>query len=336
MSVKIFSCSKSNYLTTEIVKKYYHQVYGISSKIPDDPNFSTPNKSELKVFSDGEFCPVFNENVRGDKVFIVSSLYSLQSKNIYASESIMELLMMIDAAKRASASDIVAIIPYYAFARQDRKDRPRVPITAKLLADLLATAGTTRVIAIDFHSDQIQGYFNVPVDALQASYVFIPYLESLKLKKLKMCSPDIGGGKRTKIYADYFNTNMVFMQKDRAKANEIAKMELIGDVTDANVVLIDDIADTAGTITKAADILIDKGAKSVRACVTHPVLSGDAYEKINKSALCEFIVTDTIPLKIESEKIKVLSVSDLIAKAIYRMDNDQSISNLFKNEPVKI
>jgi len=338
MSVKIFSTSKSIYLAEKIATSY---------GLPE------LNKSELKVFSDGEFCPIYKENLRGDKVFIVSSLfsscheieklinfvpddkkiefYNIIKKVISSSDSIMELLQMIDAAKRASASDIVAVIPYFGWARQDRKDRPRVPITAKLLANLITNAGATRIITIDLHADQIQGFFDIPVDALQSSYIFIPYIESLKLKNLVMGSPDEGGGKRLKVYKKYFKSRMIFMYKDRDEANSIGEMELIGDVNGCDVVFIDDIIDTAGTITTAADILINKkGAKSVRACIAHPVLSGNAIEKIEKSKLTELIITDTIPVCIKSEKIKVLSVSDLISKAIYRMNNNESISNLFK------
>lgn len=337
MSVKIFSSSKSTYLAEKIA-----QSYGIEL-----------SKSNFKVFSDGEFCHGLDESVRGDKVFLVSSLYSSYNEAdrilelippekhaeareylqylISSSDSVLELLQMIDAAKRASASDIVAVIPYFGWARQDRKDKPRVPITAKLLANMIEIAGATRVITIDLHADQIQGFFDIPVDALKSSYVFMPYIESLGLKNLVIGSPDEGGGKRVKPYAEYFKTRMIFMYKERSEANKIDKMELIGDVNGCDVIFIDDIIDTAGTITTAADVLINKkGAKSVRACIPHAVLSGPAFERINNSKITEIIITDTIPLTHKCDKIKVISSSDLIAKAIHRMNSNESISNLFK------
>lgn len=337
MSVKIFSSSKSIYLAEKIA-----ETYGVEL-----------SKSDFKVFSDGEFCHGLNESVRGDKVFIISSLYSsyneaekiielipLEKQDeareylkylISSSDSVFELLQMIDAAKRASAKDIIAVIPYFGWARQDRKDKSRVPITAKMLANIITTAGATRIITIDLHADQIQGFFDIPVDALKSSYIFIPYIESLNLKNLIVGSPDEGGGKRVKPYAEYFKTRMIFMYKERSVANSIEKMELIGDVNGCDVVFIDDIIDTAGTITTAADILINKkGAKSVRACIPHAVLSGPAFERIEKSKITEIVVTDTIPLTFNSNKIKVLSACDLIAKSIYRMNTNESISNLFK------
>jgi len=339
MGVKIFSSSKSNYLSKKISKSYGKKL----------------SISELKIFSDGEFCHALNENVRGEKVFIICSLYSSyneidnflklvpvekheEAKKILinlisSSDSVFELLQMIDAAKRASAKEIVAIIPYYGWARQDRKDRPRVPITAKLLAKIIENSGATRVISIDLHADQIQGFFDIPVDALRSSYVFLPYLESLNLgKNIIIGSPDEGGGKRIKPYASHFDAKMIFMYKERDKANSIEKIELIGDVNGKDVIFIDDIIDTAGTITKAADLLIEKkGAKSVRACVTHAVLSGPAYDRIEKSKLTELIVTDTIPIFYKSNKIKVLSVADMIAKSIYKMNTNESISSLFED-----
>ena len=337
MAVKIFSTSKSTHLAEKIANSYG----------------TTLSDSSLTIFSDGEFCPELKENVRGDKVFIVSSLHSFynemykilnlipEEKHIEAMEilktfissspTVMELLQMIDAAKRASALDIVAVIPYFGWARQDRKDRPRVPITAKLLANLITGAGATRIITIDLHADQIQGFFDIPVDALQSSYIFIPYIQSLGLKNLVMGSPDEGGGKRAKGYANFFKTRMIFMYKERGAANTIEKMELIGDVNGCDVIFIDDIIDTAGTITKAADILMSKkGAKSVRACIPHAVLSGPAYDKIEKSLITEIIITDSIPLYKKSEKIKVLSVSELLGITILRMNANESISNLFK------
>ena len=337
MAVKIFSSSKSIYLAKKIAESYG---VGLS-------------KSDFKVFSDGEFCHGLDESVRGDKVFIVSSLYSSYNEAdkiiqlipdekkeeareylkylISSSDSVFELLQMIDAAKRASALDVVAVIPYFGWARQDRKDRPRVPITAKLLANLITKAGATRIITIDLHADQIQGFFDIPVDALQSSWIFMPYIESLGLKNLVMGSPDEGGGKRVKPYANYFKTRMIFMYKERGAANTIEKMELIGDVNGCDVIFIDDIIDTGGTITKAADILMTKkGAKSVRACIPHAVLSGPAYDKIEKSLITEIVITDSIPLYRKSDKIKVLSVSELLGITILRMNANESISNLFK------
>ena len=337
MAVKIFSSSKSTKLANKIADSY-----GIKMA-----------QSDFKVFSDGEFCHGFNESVRGDKVFIISSLYSSYNEAekiielipeekkeeareylkylISSSDSVFELLQMIDAAKRASAKDIIAVIPYFGWARQDRKDKSRVPITAKMLANIITTAGATRIITMDLHADQIQGFFDIPVDALRSSYIFVPYIDSLNLKNLVVGSPDEGGGKRVKPYAEHFKTRMIFMYKERSVANKIDKMELIGDVNGCDVIFIDDIIDTAGTITSAADILLEKkGAKSVRACIPHAVLSGPALERIEKSKITDIVVTDTIPMIMKSDKIKVLSSSELFAKSIYRMNTHESISNLFK------
>ena len=340
MSVKLFSTSKSEYLARKISKYYGKDIA----------------RSELKIFSDGEFCHSLKENVRGEKVFIISSLYSLSNRIndllelvkdeekqkamdilkdiVSSSDSVFELLQMIDAAKRASAKDIVAVIPYFGWARQDRKDRARVPITAKLLSNIIVSAGATRIVTIDLHAEQIQGFFDIPVDSLKSSFVFYPYIEQLSLgKRLVIGSPDEGGGKRAKPYSDHFNSRMIFMYKDRSEANKIGKMELIGNVNGKDVIFIDDIVDTAGTIATAANILVrDRGARSVRACVTHPVLSGDAYSKIDDSELTELIVTDTIPInKDRSDKIKVLSVADMIARAIVKINTNESISYLFNN-----
>lgn len=333
MAVKIFSTSKSRYLAKNICKEY------------GKPQAN----SVFEVFSDGEFCHSLGENVRGENVFIISSLFSSYNevdrilelipsdrhqqardilKNlISSSDSVFELLQMIDAAKRASAKEIVAVIPYYGWARQDRKDKARVPITAKLLAKIIESAGATRVITMDLHADQIQGFFEIPVDALKSSFIFRKYIENLKLSNLIMGSPDEGGGKRVKPYAEFFNTSMIFMYKDRAEANSIRKMELIGDVKDKDVVFIDDIIDTGGTITKAADICMERGARSVRGCVAHAVLSGPAYTRIEKSSLVELIVTDSIPLIHKSDKITVLSVADMFAKAFYKMSMNESLSS---------
>ncbi len=273
-------------------------------------------------FSDGEFVTSFEETVRGTHVFLIQSTFP-------PADNLMELLMMIDAAKRASAYKIVAVIPYFGFARQDRKDKPRVSIGAKLVADLLTTAGVDRVITMDLHADQIQGFFNIPVDHLYASYKFLPYIRQQKLDNLVIASPDVGGSKRANTYAKYLETPMVICHKQRAKPNEIGEMRVIGDVKGKNVVIIDDMVDTAGTLTTAANMMMDQGAISVRALATHAVLSGPAYERIDNSKLTELIVTDSIPLSKSSPKIKVLSIADLLADTIEKVYNYQSISSQF-------
>lgn len=279
-------------------------------------------KTSVNYFSDGEFQPSFEESVRGGDVFII------QSTNP-PTENLFELLMMIDAAKRASAKRIIAVIPYFGFARQDRKDQPRVPIASKLIANMLTAAGATRVMTMDLHADQIQGFFEVPVDHLFASAVFIPAIKELGLKDLTLASPDMGGSKRAYAYAKHLSTDVVICYKQRKKANEIDKMFVIGEVAGKDILLVDDMIDTAGTLTKAADIMIEKGANSVRAICTHAILSGQAYERIENSALEELIVTDTIPLKKESSKIRVITVADLFAKVIYKVHNYESISPYF-------
>lgn len=277
----------------------------------------------LSKFSDGEFQPSFEESVRGKEVFIVQSTFP-------PTENLFELLLMIDAAKRASAKRIIAIVPYYGFARQDRKDKPRVAIGAKLIANLLEAAGVDRVITMDLHADQIQGFFEVPVDHLFGSTVFLPYIEqNLDLDNIIMAAPDTGGTKRANSYSKYLNVDLAITYKQRKKANEIHDMTVIGDVEGKDVILIDDIVDTAGTLTKAADMFLDKGAKSVRAFITHPVLSGPAYERINNSNLTKLIVTDTIPLKQQSDKIEVVSVASLFADVMKRLLSHESISKHF-------
>ncbi|MDB3887353.1 ribose-phosphate pyrophosphokinase [bacterium] len=276
----------------------------------------------ISTFSDGEFQPSFEESVRGSDVFIV------QSTNPPA-DNLMELLLMVDAAKRASARRIVAILPYFGLARQDRKDKPRVPIGAKLVANMLATAGVTRVMTMDLHADQIQGFFEVPVDHLYGSSIFLPYIQSLNLSNLTIASPDMGGSKRANAYAKFLNSDVVICYKQRKKANEISNMFLIGEVEGRDVILVDDMVDTAGTLCKAADIMMEKGANSVRAIATHPILSGNAYKKIEESQLTELIVTDTIPLSQQSEKVKVISVADLFANIINKVFNHESISTTF-------
>lgn len=279
-------------------------------------------KSTLSKFSDGEFQPSFEESVRGCDVFIIQSTYP-------PTDNLFELLLMIDAAKRASARRIIAVIPYFGFARQDRKDQPRVPIGSKLVANMLTAAGASRVMTMDLHADQIQGFFEVPVDHLFASAVFSKAIEELDLKNLVMASPDMGGSKRAYAYAKHLECDVVICYKQRKKANNIDMMFLIGEVEGKDVLLVDDMIDTAGTLTKAANIMVEKGANSVRAICTHPILSGEAYDRIENSKLTELIVTDTIPLKRQSDKIRVVSVADLFAKVIYKVHNYESISSYF-------
>jgi ribose-phosphate pyrophosphokinase len=276
----------------------------------------------VSTFSDGEFQPSLEETVRGKDVFIIQS-------TIPPADNLFELLLLIDAAKRASARRVIAVMPYFGFARQDRKDKPRVSIGAKLVANLLTAAGVDRVMTMDLHADQIQGFFEVPVDHLFASTVFIPYVQSLKLPNLVMAAPDTGGTKRANAYSKYLNCDLAICYKQRKVANQIENMTVIGEVEGKDVMLVDDICDTAGTLTKAADMMLERGANSVRAICTHAVLSGKAYENIEKSGLKELIVTDTIPLKQKSEKIKVLTVAGLFADVIQRVQNFESISSHF-------
>ncbi len=304
--IKIFSGQATKYLARKITENY-----GIEL-----------GKSVITKFSDGEYQPGYEETVRGNFVFIIQSTFQ-------PTDNLFELLLMIDAARRASAYKVVAVIPYFGFARQDRKDRPRVAIGAKLIADILTAAGVDRIITMDLHADQIQGFFNVPVDHLFASAVFIPYIKSLKLDNIAIASPDTGGTKRANAYAKFLGAPMVIGYKSREKANIVNDIRIIGDVKGKNVILVDDIIDTAGTIVKAADVLLENGALSVRAVITHPVLSGNAYEKIQNSNLEQLIVSDTIPLKQESNKITVLSVAPLFAKVIDKVYHYQSISSSF-------
>ena len=305
-SVKIFSGTGSQKLAEKIAQRFGAPI----------------GKINIQKFSDGEFQPIFLESIRGDYVFLVQSTYA-------PTDNLMELLLMIDAAKRASAHKIIAVIPYYGFARQDRKDKPRVAIGAKLIATLLESAGAERVITMDLHAAQIQGFFDVPVDHLDSSAIFIPYIEQLKLPTLSFAAPDVGSTNRVREIASYFNAEMVICDKHRKRANEIASMVVIGDVTNKDVILVDDICDTGGTLAKAAGLLKEKGARSVRALITHPVLSGNAYENIENSVLEELIVCDTIPLKKESPKIKAISVADLFAIAIRNAYENKSITSLF-------
>lgn len=277
---------------------------------------------KFTVFSDGEFQPSFEETVRGQDVFLIQS-------TMPPSDNLFELLLMIDGARRASARKIIAVIPYFGFARQDRKDKPRVAIGAKLVANMLMAAGVDRVMTMDLHADQIQGFFEVPVDHLFASTLFLRELEKLDLQNLVMAAPDAGGAKRANSYAKKLNTGLALCHKHRKKANEIAEMTVIGDVVGKDVVIIDDMCDTAGTLTTSADLFMSKGARSVRAFCTHAVLSGPAYDRINNSKLTELVVTDTIPLSQQSDKIRVVSVADLFADVIKRLMNNESISSHF-------
>lgn len=308
-TVKLFAGSGSKVLAARIAEKYGHALGDVV----------------LSRFSDGEFQPHFNESVRGCDVFLI------QSTNPPA-DQLLELLMMTDAARRASAHYVTAVIPYFGLARQDRKDKPRVAIGSKLVANLLVAAGVNRVMTMDLHAAQIQGFFDIPVDHLDASVIFVPYIKSLKLPNLTIASPDMGGSYRARTFAKFFNAEVVICDKRRKRANEIESMTVIGDVTGQDIVLIDDICDTAGTLSKAAALIMDKGAASVRAVCTHAVLSGKAYETIQNSVLTEMIVTDTIPLKEQAacDKIKQLSTASLFASAIMNVNEHGSISQLFK------
>ncbi len=273
-------------------------------------------------FADGEFAVSYEESIRGRDVFLVQSTFP-------NSDNLMELLLMIDAAKRASARSIIAVIPYFGWARQDRKDKPRVSIGAKLVADMLSVAGINRLITMDLHADQEQGFFDVPVDHLYASSVMLPYIQSLKLENLVIATPDVGGSKRASTYSKFLECPLVLCNKTRRKPNEVANMQIIGDVKDANVILVDDMVDTAGTITKAADLMMENGAKSVRAIASHCVMSGPASERVEKSALEEIVFTDSIPYDNRCAKVKQLSIADMLAETIRRVETNESISSQY-------
>lgn len=293
----------------------------LAQKITESLGVKLGNETVIE-FADGEFEPSFDETIRGSDVFIVQS-------TMPPAENLMELLLMIDAAKRASANSVVAVLPYFGFARQDKKGKPRVPIAAKLIANLLTAAGVDRVMTIDLHADQIQGFFEVPVDHLYASTLFVPYIKSLNLPNLTIASPDMGGSKRANTYAKFLNTEVVICYKHREKANVISKMMLIGDVKGKDVVMIDDMVDTAGTFAKASDLMINQGASSVRAICTHGLFSANAYERLENSQLTEIVVTDTIPREHKSSKIKEISVAVLFADTIKRIHDKKSISENF-------
>jgi len=304
--VKIFSCTQSIDLSQKIAKQFGIELGNV--------NFSH--------YSDGEFQPSFEESVRGARLFIIGSTQP-------SSENLMELLLMVDAAKRSSARHITAVVPYFGWARQDRKDKPRVPIGAKLIANLIEAAGATRIITMDLHADQIQGFFEKPVDHLYASTIFIPYIQSLNLRKLTIASPDMGGSKRAYAYSRFLKSNVVICYKQRKKANVVSHMELIGKVEGKNVIIVDDMVDTAGTLCKAADLMMERGAESVRAICTHALLSGNAYDNIEKSKLKELIVTDSIPQQKKSDKVKVLTCSKLFADVMHNVNSNKSINSFF-------
>lgn len=305
-TAKIFTGTGSQYLAEKIAQKFGEPL----------------GRVNIQRFSDGEIYVEFQESIRGQFVFLIQSTYA-------PSDNLMELLLMIDAAKRASAYKVIAVIPYYGFARQDRKDRPRVAIGSKLVANMLTAAGADRVITMDLHAPQIQGYFDIPVDHLEASAIFIPYIEKLNLANLTFAAPDVGSANRIREIASYFECEMVICDKHRKRANEIASMVVIGDVAGKDVVLVDDLCDTGGTLVKSAALMKEKGANSVRALCTHPVLSGKAYENIQNSVLEELVVCDTIPLRGESNKIKVLSTDELFAVTIRNAVENKSINSLF-------
>ncbi len=303
---KIFSGTRSKYMAEEICKDLGVEL----------------GKMNIQYFADGEFEVCFEESIRGCEVYLVQSTFP-------NSDNLMELLLMIDAAKRASAKSIIAVMPYFGWARQDRKDKPRVSIAAKLVADLLSAAGVDRVITMDLHADQIQGFFNIPVDHLYSSSVFIPYIQSLNLEEMVIASPDVGGAKRANNYAKYFDVPLVLCHKQRAKANVVANMTVIGDVKDKNVILVDDMVDTAGTITKAADLMLEFGAKSVRALCSHAIMSDPASERVDNCGMTEMIFTNSIPFAKDCKKAHVLSVAHLFADTIRRIHENESISSQY-------
>ena len=305
-NVKLFSGTGSQYLAKQIALRFGEPL----------------GKINIQKFSDGEIGVEYVESIRGQYVFLIQSTFS-------PTDNLMELLLMIDAAKRASADKVIAVIPYYGYARQDRKDKPRVAIGSKLVANMIVAAGADRVITMDLHAPQIQGYFDIPVDHLDSSAIYIPYIEDLDLENLTFAAPDVGSANRIREIASYFEVDMVICDKHRRRANEIASMVVIGDVTNRNIVLIDDICDTGGTLCKSAGLLMEKGARSVRAFCTHPVLSNNAYENIQNSVLEELVVCDTIPIQNKVDKIKVLSVADLFAVAIRNAYENKSINSLF-------
>ena len=304
--IKVFAGTKSQYMAEEICRDL-----GVDL-----------GKMNIQYFADGEFEVSFEESIRGCEVYLVQSTFP-------NSDNLMELLLMIDAAKRASAASIIAVMPYFGWARQDRKDKPRVSIAAKLVADLLTTAGVDRVITMDLHADQIQGFFDIPVDHLYASSVFIPYIQSLNLENLVIASPDVGGAKRANSYSKYLNVPLVLCHKQRAKANVVASMTVIGDVKDKDVIIVDDMVDTAGTITKAADLMLENGAKTVRALCSHAIMSDPASERIDNCGMTEMIFTNSIPFNKDCKKATIITVAHLFADTIRRVHENKSISSQY-------
>ena len=317
--MELFACRASKDFAAKVVQELN------AIRYPDEEELHL-GSSEVTMFSDGEFQPSFTESVRGATVFILQSTFP-------PTENIMELLLTIDAAKRASADQVVAVMPYFGWARQDRKDKPRVPIGAKLVANLLRAAGADRVMTCDLHADQIQGFFDFPVDHIYASKVFLPHIKSMNLDNLAIAAPDMGGAKRANAYAKALACPVIICHKSRERANVVANITAIGEVEGKNIIIVDDLIDTAGTLTKAADVLMEKGAASVRACATHAVLSGKAYDNIAKSAIKEVIVTDTIPLSDDpskdKSKIRVVSMTGTFARIIHRVHNYEEISSEF-------
>ena len=313
----IFACRASRDFAAKVIE-------GLNAiKSPEEPELRLGNL-EVTPFSDGEFQPAYMESVRGATVFLIQSTFP-------PAENLMELLLCIDAAKRASADKVIAVIPYYGWARQDRKDRPRVSIGAKLAANLLRAAGADRVMTCDLHADQIQGFFDFPVDHVYASKVFIPSIKAMNIPDLAIAAPDMGGAKRANAYAKDLRCPVIICHKSRAKANVVSKITAIGEVEGKNIIIVDDMIDTAGTLTKAADVLMDMGAASVRACATHGILSGPAFDNINASKLSEVFITDTIPLPAgkDTHKIKVLSMTGTFASIIRKVYNYEPISPEF-------
>ena len=310
--IKLFTCRASKDFALKVAKALNLQL----------------GNSDVLTFSDGEFQPSYNESVRGSTVFIIQSTFP-------PTDNLFELLLMIDAAKRASAHRVIAVMPYFGWARQDRKDKPRVSIGAKLVANMLHAAGCDRVMTCDLHADQIQGFFDFPVDHIYASAVFLPYIEKMNLKNLAIAAPDMGGAKRANAYARYLQCPVIICHKSREKANVVGSITAIGDVAGKDVIIVDDMVDTAGTLAKAANVLKDMGAASVRACATHPVFSGPAYDRIAESALEEVIVSDTIPLSNDPDKdkskITVLTMTDMFAEIINKVYNYEEISSSFIN-----
>jgi len=307
-TVKIFSGSGSEQVAKKIANEFGKPL----------------GKGKLGKFSDGELSFRYTETVRGSDVYIVQS-------TVNGSDNLIELFLMIDAAKRASAKHVNVVIPYYGYARQDRKDKPRIAVSAKLMANLLTASGASRVVSCDLHAGQIQGFFDIPLDHLNGSSVFVPYVKKLNLENVIFASPDAGGTERVRDYAKYFDCEFVICDKTREKANEVKSVEVIGEVKDKDVIIVDDLIDTGGTIAMASNVIMEKGAKSVRAIITHPVLSGNAEENLEKSSLIELVVTDSIPLNIRNKKIKVLSIAGLFAKAIRKIHENESTSSLFIN-----